>query len=217
MEGHTQYEAVLEIDLGGTAPDTQHDQLVVRGVAQLSGLLSVSFVDGFTPSAGDRFEVLTADEGLTRFFDRVDLPLLVPGLAWRFDGSTSQKEAAGPTHAMLCRPTTFPEQPSLPVTSTVMGQSTPQTSPSGETISDSRSISRSPLPTRTAISISTGSTTRPGKQTSVEMRPTDGSSMLFPSQRPARSLRCSPSGCRLPMAAVNRDGKPRVSRVLMAA
>jgi hypothetical protein len=49
---------VLDINLGGTAPG-QFDVLAVGGLATLDGTMNVSLVNGFHPSLGDAFKVLT--------------------------------------------------------------------------------------------------------------------------------------------------------------
>ncbi|MCG3126747.1 MAG: hypothetical protein CHACPFDD_01601 [Phycisphaerae bacterium] len=49
----------LRIEIAGTTPGTQHDQLVVTGVATLGGTLRVSLVGGFAPAIGDSFTILT--------------------------------------------------------------------------------------------------------------------------------------------------------------
>lgn len=51
---------VLEIELGGLTPGTQHDQLVIAGDAQLGGELALSLIGGFTPTVGDSFTILTS-------------------------------------------------------------------------------------------------------------------------------------------------------------
>ncbi len=66
-------EGVLEVELGGTAPGTEHDQLVVTSEARLSGTLRVLLLDDFVPQTGDRFTVLTAEE-VTGTFAALDLP-----------------------------------------------------------------------------------------------------------------------------------------------
>lgn len=47
-----------EVELGGTAPGT-FDRTVVAGPVSLSGTLAVTFVNGYTPAAGDTFEIMT--------------------------------------------------------------------------------------------------------------------------------------------------------------
>lgn len=55
---------VMAIDLGGTAnPDpesAEFDQLLIAGAAQLDGTLDLKLLDGYTPTPGDTFSILTA-------------------------------------------------------------------------------------------------------------------------------------------------------------
>ena len=57
----SQPQGVLEIELAGVTPGTQHDLLNVVGEASLGGALDVALIDGFTPQVGDAFTVLSAD------------------------------------------------------------------------------------------------------------------------------------------------------------
>ncbi|MCC5833759.1 MAG: hypothetical protein JJU20_03415, partial [Opitutales bacterium] len=57
----------ITIEIGGANPGTQHDKVQVTGTAQLGGLLEVQLIDGFVPSVGDSFTVLTADSIEGRF------------------------------------------------------------------------------------------------------------------------------------------------------
>lgn len=50
----------LRIELGGAAPGTGHDQLVVSGNASLGGELRVALLPGFVPAPGQQFVVLSA-------------------------------------------------------------------------------------------------------------------------------------------------------------
>jgi hypothetical protein len=65
-------DGVLRIELAGTSPG-EFDLLQVSGSATLGGTLEVSFIDGFLPAPGDRFDVLQAS-ALPGAFD--DLVLL---------------------------------------------------------------------------------------------------------------------------------------------
>ena len=72
---------VLAIELGGTDP-SEYDRLDVAGILTLAGTLDVQLFGGFTPAAGDVFDILdwgelTADSD----FDTVNLPTLT-GLVW---------------------------------------------------------------------------------------------------------------------------------------
>ncbi len=51
---------ILNIQLGGLTPATQFDQLAVTGQASISGTLNVTLVNGFTPAAGNTFQIITA-------------------------------------------------------------------------------------------------------------------------------------------------------------
>lgn len=55
--------STLAIEVGGAAPG-QFDVLAASGTASLSGTLAVSLVNGFSPSIGDSFTVLTAAGGI---------------------------------------------------------------------------------------------------------------------------------------------------------
>jgi hypothetical protein len=50
---------ILNVELGGLTAGTQYDQLAVSGPVNLNGSLNVSFVNGFVPSAGQQFTILT--------------------------------------------------------------------------------------------------------------------------------------------------------------
>ncbi|MBA4107867.1 MAG: hypothetical protein C0485_19210 [Pirellula sp.] len=70
----------LAIELGGSA-SAQYDQIHVTGGLSLGGDLEVSFINGFSPTAGQTFNIL--DWGsLSGTFSVLDLPALGRGLAW---------------------------------------------------------------------------------------------------------------------------------------
>ena len=50
----------LDIELGGTTPETGYDVLSVGGDAILSGTLNVTLVNAFTPANGNTFTFLNA-------------------------------------------------------------------------------------------------------------------------------------------------------------
>ncbi|MEM7787418.1 MAG: T9SS type A sorting domain-containing protein [Bacteroidota bacterium] len=70
--------AVLDVEVGGTTPGTEHDQLVVTGTAALGGTLRMTLLDGFEPSGGDRVTLLRA-ASVTGAFDAIELPDGLPG------------------------------------------------------------------------------------------------------------------------------------------
>ena len=82
-ENYLLEEGEVQIELAGTAAGTQHDKVIVNGELDIGGLaeLNVSLIDGFIPTAGDRFDIFDFGS-LTGAFDMVHLPWLGLGLAW---------------------------------------------------------------------------------------------------------------------------------------
>ena len=74
-------QSTLNIELAGTTPGTQHDQITVGGTLQLSGILSISFLEGYEPAAGDSFQILSAGN-VAGQFDVLALPQLEDNLSW---------------------------------------------------------------------------------------------------------------------------------------
>jgi fibronectin-binding autotransporter adhesin len=50
---------VLNVEIGGSLPGTQFDQLVIAGQATLDGTLNVGLINSFSPAPGDSFKILT--------------------------------------------------------------------------------------------------------------------------------------------------------------
>ena len=65
-----QSDATLSLDIGGTGPGSTHDLVSITGDAQVDGLLELSLLNEFTPSATEELTVLAADS-LIGFFDNV--------------------------------------------------------------------------------------------------------------------------------------------------
>ena len=81
-EDYTQGAAgSLNIEIEGTTPGTDFDQLVVGSDSTLAGTLNVT-LNGFTPSAGDTFQIVTYASH-TGAFDTLDLPVLPDDLVLR--------------------------------------------------------------------------------------------------------------------------------------
>jgi alpha-tubulin suppressor-like RCC1 family protein len=73
--------ASLKMEIGGTIPEFQHDQLDVLGALMLGGSLDVSLIGGFVPTLGQTFDLL--DWGsVSGAFANVSLPALANGLRW---------------------------------------------------------------------------------------------------------------------------------------
>ena len=70
----------LLIEIGGKAANLS-DRLAVTGNAILSGTLNVILAKGFTPKAGDVFDIVTAT-AVTGDFATTNLPALPNGLSW---------------------------------------------------------------------------------------------------------------------------------------
>ncbi len=72
--------AGLDIELAGTTKGTGYDSLTIAGSAELGGRLSVTFLNGFVPAAGQSFDIVTAAGGVAGTFDAQNLPTLSGGL-----------------------------------------------------------------------------------------------------------------------------------------
>jgi fibronectin-binding autotransporter adhesin len=82
-------EANLLMELGGTLPGAQHDQLAIAGNAALAGTLDVALIDGFVPGSNQDF-VLATYGSRTGTFDAVEFPPLPADLTWSLDyGATA--------------------------------------------------------------------------------------------------------------------------------
>lgn len=57
--------SVLLMEIGGTTPAVQYDQLLVTGDLALQGLVQVSFINGFLPQVGDTFGLFSAGGDFT--------------------------------------------------------------------------------------------------------------------------------------------------------
>jgi hypothetical protein len=58
---------VLNIEIGGTRPGVDYDQLVITGTATLDGTLNVSLINPFMPPSGATFQILTFGSGTGAF------------------------------------------------------------------------------------------------------------------------------------------------------
>jgi len=64
----------LAIEIGGTAPGTQHDQLVVTGDATLGGTLDVAMIGGYVPASTDTFTVVQTGGAVSGTFSSTSYP-----------------------------------------------------------------------------------------------------------------------------------------------
>lgn len=100
-------DGLLEIEVGGTIPGSQHDVLVVNGNASLAGRLDLPILPGYTPIAGHSINFLQSPtvSGSFDFISVPDLPdvgvavqvvNLPVGVAANFVNTTSKSFAGGP-------------------------------------------------------------------------------------------------------------------------
>ncbi|HJQ38409.1 MAG TPA: hypothetical protein VKB93_14825 [Thermoanaerobaculia bacterium] len=100
--------STLNIELGGTAPGTGYDQLIVTGSATLAGTVNVTLINGFTLSSGDVFDAVTyaAHSGV---FAPENLPPFPGGtFASTYTPSAYELAATVPTPAELAVTKTGP-------------------------------------------------------------------------------------------------------------
>ncbi len=90
----------LIMELAGTTPGSGYDQLDISGQATLNGALDVELLDGFMPSAGQSFDILSGPT--TGVFSQISLPALNNGLHW----NTSNLYASG-TISVVPEPSTL--------------------------------------------------------------------------------------------------------------
>ncbi len=76
--------AVVKMQIGGTTPTTEHDELSAGDLLTLSGTLEVYLQDGYYPDAGDRFDLFDASR-ISGQFSSIELPFLYPGMYWHDD------------------------------------------------------------------------------------------------------------------------------------
>ena len=77
-------DGILAIELAGTNPASDFDQLIVTGAASLDGVCNVTLIELFIPHYGDTFEIISATT-LNNTFDTLSLPDLPSPLEWEVD------------------------------------------------------------------------------------------------------------------------------------
>lgn len=86
--------STFAVEIGGTTPGSEYDQLVVNSTATLGGTLDLSYIDTFTAAPGQSFVILTAGS-LSGTFDAVNYPDSQPWMV-EYD------EQAGTVTLQLC-------------------------------------------------------------------------------------------------------------------
>jgi len=78
--------AGLAIGIGGRIRGNDYDALLVGGQASLDGALTVTLAGDFSPTDGDRFDILDwGSLAAESAFETIHLPDLKPGLTWDID------------------------------------------------------------------------------------------------------------------------------------
>ncbi len=84
----------LGINIAGTTPGTEFDQLLVGGSATLGGMLSLADEGGFAPAFGDTFKILSGASSRTGTFATVAGPSAgLYGVEYNPDGATLTSNA----------------------------------------------------------------------------------------------------------------------------
>jgi hypothetical protein len=73
--------SLLLMELGGTAPGSGYDQILSSGALGLDGALQLALINGFSPMAGQSFNLFDWTS-LSGTFDTLSLPALGAGLSW---------------------------------------------------------------------------------------------------------------------------------------
>jgi autotransporter-associated beta strand protein len=87
-----QPSGVLEMELGGTAPGSQHDMLIVTGTASLAGRLELPIIDNYVPQVGHEIQILLAGNVVGDFDSHFVSPSLAsinPNVAYELNTTTN--------------------------------------------------------------------------------------------------------------------------------
>jgi hypothetical protein len=74
--------ATISIDIAGSGAD-DYDHLTILGSASIDGAVILNFINGFTPSDGDLYDLFTFDDLLNDFSDNIQVDGLAPG--WQYE------------------------------------------------------------------------------------------------------------------------------------
>lgn len=76
--------STLIMELAGTFPGTEYDTITGTGSITLGGTLDIDLLDGFIPTPGNSFQLMTAVGGITGSFSNVLFPPLAAA-SWRLN------------------------------------------------------------------------------------------------------------------------------------
>lgn len=88
----------LAMEIGGTAPGTQYDQLVLNQAPNLDGTVDVTLINSFTPSEGQTFDLITWPNAPSSTFATENFPIWVPSGSFEssYTPTSYQLVAQGP-------------------------------------------------------------------------------------------------------------------------
>jgi ELWxxDGT repeat protein len=81
--------ATTVVELAGTTPGSQYDQLNHLGQAFLGGTIVVTLLNGYLPSVGDSFTILMATDGMAGRFSASQFPALPYDRVWNITYSSN--------------------------------------------------------------------------------------------------------------------------------
>jgi hypothetical protein len=129
---------VLTLEIGGTTPVTQYDQLQVNGTATLGGTLNLTLINGYHPAGGETFQFILAGS-LTGTFSTVNTIGFTGTINYSSSGIT----------VTVVTPTPTPS-PTSTATATIAPSATPTATPSATaTIAPSATPTGTPSATAT--------------------------------------------------------------------
>jgi T5SS/PEP-CTERM-associated repeat protein len=80
----------LLANISGSSIETGYGQIEVVGNLQLGGGIRAALADGFVPSAGDSFQLITSHGGISGDLTLGEMPALPAGLRWDLDVGATQ-------------------------------------------------------------------------------------------------------------------------------
>ncbi len=97
---------ILEMEIASLTRGTGYDALDVTGLLEFGGTLRLLLLDGFTPEAGQSFDLFDAST-MTGAFSTLDLPTLMTGLEWDTSGLYTAGTLAITTASAIPEPSTY--------------------------------------------------------------------------------------------------------------
>jgi hypothetical protein len=74
LTGNFSTSGIVNLELGGTTAGSGYDQIAVTGTATLAGTLNVSLINGFTPTTGQTFTLISSTGARSGRFGAETIP-----------------------------------------------------------------------------------------------------------------------------------------------